>query len=236
VKRALSFLTPFFGASEPTPTAVLWFPVIGALLGALLGAVWWAADRIWPALVAAVVVVLVDLAFTGMLHFDGLVDSADGLLPPLDTPERRLTVMADPATGAFGVAVGVGVLALRVAVLAALSPSGFLLAGLWCASRTLMAVVMTRVPYARPGGGLASAFLGMRVRPIAAEGVLSAIALAALWGRFAGLAAVVVGLAAGLGVVRLAQRRIGGFTGDVLGAAGMVTETVGLLVASGWRR
>lgn len=235
MRRALSFLTPFFGASEPSPTAVLWFPIVGAALGTAVGGVWWLADRLWPPMVAGALVVGADLALTGMLHFDGLVDSADGLLPHLDT-ERRLAVMAEPGAGAFGVAVGVMVLALRAAAFAVIRPSLLLVAGLWCGSRTLMAVTMTRVPYARREGGLASAFLGVRVRPIAAEGVLSAVVLAALWHPLPGSAAVLCGLAAGIGVVRLAQRRIGGFTGDVLGAAGMICETVGLLVAARWAR
>jgi len=235
VRRALSFLTPLFGASVPDAGALPWFPVVGAVMGAVVGAIWWAADRLWSDLVAAVLVVVADLVLTGALHFDGLVDSADGLLPHLET-ERRLEVMAEPTAGAFGLAVGACVLALRAAALATLAPSALLLAGLWCGSRTLMAVTVTRVPYARgDDGGLASAFLGSRTRPIAAEGVLSAVVLAALWHPIAGAVAVLAGLGAGVGVVRLAQRRIGGFTGDVLGAAGMVAETIGLLVASGYR-
>lgn len=230
---ALSFLTPFFGAREPSPTTLPWFPVVGAGLGTAVGVSWWVADELFPALVAAALVVAIDLAITGMLHFDGLVDTADGLLPHL-APERRLAVMSEPSVGAFGMAIGVAVLGLRAAALASLTPSVLLLAGLWCASRTIMAVTMSRVPYARPEGGLASAFLGARVRPIAAEGVLSAVVLAALWKPLPGLVAVVLAVAAGYGVVQFAKRRIGGFTGDVLGAAGLVVETVGLVVASGW--
>lgn len=233
MRRALSFLTPLAGASDPSPAALLWFPIVGALLGFGVGGVWHLSDWLWPPLVAATLVVLADLVITGMLHFDGLVDSADGLIPHL-SPERRLVVMAEPTSGAFGMAVGVVVLALRGAALATLAPSALLVAGLWCASRTLMAATMARVPYARPGGGLAAAFLTARVRPVAAEGVLSAIILAALWRPIPGAIAVLVGLGAGLGVVRLAQRRIGGFTGDVLGAAGMVTETIGLVAAAAW--
>lgn len=238
MRRAVAFLTPLFGAAPPDPSAVIWFPVVGACLGAVVGAVWWGARELWSAPIAAVLVVVMDLALTGMLHFDGLVDSADGLLPHLDR-ERRLEVMAEPGIGAFGLAVGAVALALRAAALVALEPSVLLVAGLWCGSRTLMAVTMTRVPYARAdaGGGLASAFLGARVRPIAAEGVLSAVVLAALWHPVGGSVSVLVGLAAGVGVVRLAQRRVGGFTGDVLGAAGVVAETVGLVVAAaGWQR
>ena len=235
MRSALSFLTPFAGARAPTPTALLWFPIVGALLGFSVGGVWHLADWIWPPLVAAALVVLADLAVTGMLHFDGLVDSGDGLLPHL-TPERRLAVMAEPTAGAFGMGVGIVTLALRGAALATLRPSALLLAGLWCGSRTLMAAAIMHVPYARPEGGLADAFMTARVRPVAAEGVLSAVVLAALWKPVPGAVSVLVGLAAGLAVVQLAQRRIGGFTGDVLGAAGMVAETVGLVAAAGWGR
>lgn len=229
MRRALAFLTPLGGAAAPSPGALAWFPVVGAAMGFWLGGVWWIADRFWTNAVAAAVVIAADLAVTGMLHFDGLVDSADGLLPPLDGPARRLEVMADPATGAFGVGVGAGVLLLRWASLASLAPSPALLGALWCASRLGMAHAARTVPYARPAG-LASAFLGGG-RGVPLAGLALAAVLAALAGGDAlvGLAALALAFA---GVVALAARRIGGFTGDVLGAAGLVGETAGLLAAA----
>jgi adenosylcobinamide-GDP ribazoletransferase len=229
MRRALAFLTPLGGAATPSPGTLAWFPVVGAALGLALGGVWWLADRLWAAPVAAAVVVAADLALTGMLHFDGLVDSADGLLPPLDR-ERRLEVMADPATGAFGVGVAGSVLLLRWASLAALSPSPALLGALWCASRLGMAQTAGNVPYAR-GQGLASAFLGGgRGLPVVAV-LLGGVLVAA--GRGDAVVGVAVLGLSSAGVVALAVRRVGGFTGDVLGAAGMVGETAGLLVAAG---
>jgi adenosylcobinamide-GDP ribazoletransferase len=227
MRRALAFLTPLGGPVAPAPSALAWFPLVGALLGLALGGVWWMADRLWAAPVAAAVVIAADLGLTGMLHFDGLVDSADGLLPPLDR-ERRLGVMADPAAGAFGVGVAVVVLLLRWASLAALAPAAWLLAALWFASRLTMAVVARSVPYARPAG-LATAFLQSR-SPVVPGFLLAAILVALAGGD--GLAGVVALAAAAAGVVALALRRIGGFTGDVLGAAGIVGETAGLLVAA----
>ena len=229
MRRALGFLTSFGGAAAPSPDALAWFPAVGAALGLALGAVWWLADRLWAAPVAAAVVVAADLALTGMLHFDGLVDAADGLLPPLD-PSRRLEVMADPATGAFGVGIGVTVLLLRWASLAALTPSPVLLGGLWCASRFVMAQAAREMRYAR-GSGLASAFLasGSQATPVA--GTLLGAVLIGLGGGDA--VAGIVGLGVGaVAVVALADRKLGGFTGDVLGAAGIVGETAGLLAAA----
>src|SRR5262249_21353492 len=158
-------------ARPPTRQAAVWFGPAGALIGAVLGALWWGTTNVWPAPVAAAIVVAADLAITGLLHVDGLADSADGLLPHLDR-ERRLAVMATPDVGAFGVAVVAAVLLLRVTALTAIDPQGWraiaLLAAFWCAARASMAVTMTMVPYARDAG-LASSFLGgTPIAPIAA--------------------------------------------------------------------
>lgn len=234
MRRALAFLTPLGGAAAPSPGALGWFPVVGAAMGLALGGVWWSASELWPPMVAAAVVVAADLALTGMLHLDGLVDSADGLLPHLDR-ERRLEVMADPRAGSFGVGAAAAVLLLRWSALAGMRPRALLLAGLWCASRSVMATVARSVPYARPSG-LASAFLPehgpRRVGLGAVAGLLGGVALAGVGSGRAGVAAVVAVVGGAVAVVALARRRLGGFTGDVLGAAGVVGETAGLLVAA----
>jgi adenosylcobinamide-GDP ribazoletransferase len=239
-RAAVSFLTPLGGARTPGPADLLWFPAVGAGLGAGLGGLWWAAGRAWPAPVGAAIVVAADLALTGLLHIDGLIDSADGLLPHLDRA-RRLAVMTEPQVGAFGVAVAVGVLALRVTALATIRPNVLVLAGLWCLSRTAMVAVVRWQPYARPGG-LAAAFGGGEGRALtlaAVLGFLAGLVLLAFWwpaggvlGHLAGLAAGAAGLVVAMAVVVLARRRIGGYTGDVLGAAGVLSETIGLVVAA----
>jgi adenosylcobinamide-GDP ribazoletransferase len=229
VRRALAFLTPLpvGGAGEPQPSALAWFPVVGALVGFGVGGVWWAADRWWPPLVAAALTVIADLALTGMLHVDGLVDTADGLLPPLGDRDRRLEVMADPNAGAFGTAAAIAVLGTRAAVFASHRPDAVAVAGMWMMSRTVMASTARHVTYVRPGG-LATSFVGGRGNDVAlALGAAAAVALA-------GWSAVAVAMA-GAAVVAVAVRRLGGFTGDVLGGAGVVGETAGLVVlAATW--
>jgi adenosylcobinamide-GDP ribazoletransferase len=228
---ALAFLTPLGGARAPDPSALSWFPVAGALLGLLLGLWWWLAYELTTPLLAAALVVVADLGLTGALHFDGLVDSADGLLPHLPR-RRRLAVLSEPATGAFGVAAGAGALLLRTAALAGFPGARpLLLAALWSASRTSMAVIARRLPYARPEG-LASAFLdGRSAAVLFAGGAALAVVLAVLDGG-AALAGVAAAGMAAAGVAMLARRRLGGFTGDTLGAAGLVAETAGLVVAA----
>jgi adenosylcobinamide-GDP ribazoletransferase len=229
-RRALGFLTSLGGPAPPSPDALTWFPAVGAGLGLALGLVWWAAAELWPPVVATAVVLAADLALTGMLHADGLVDSADGLLPHLDR-RARLEVMARPDVGAFGVWAAVAAFALRGGALATLAPAPPLLAGLWCASRTAMAVTVGRVPYAR-AEGLATAFVPGAVDPRVLVGVPAAVALAVAWRPAPGAVAVAAAFAGAALVVAFARRRLGGFTGDVLGAAGVVAETTGLVVAA----
>jgi len=236
MRRALSFLTPFGGAADPAPSALAWFPVVGALIGLGVGAVWWGARRAWPSPAAAAIALIADAALTGMLHLDGLADAADGLLPPLPRA-RRLEVMADPRLGAFGAAGLATVLLARFGAFASMMPSPLAVAGLWSGSRTAMAVTARAVPYARPGG-LASAFRGPAAlaspASLALAGGLLAAGLAFAGRGAQGLAAVAAGATGAGAVVFLAWRRLGGFTGDVLGAAAVVGETAGLLTLA-WR-
>jgi adenosyl cobinamide kinase/adenosyl cobinamide phosphate guanylyltransferase/cobalamin synthase len=243
LRQAVGFLTPLGGPAAPGPAALAWFPVVGVLLGLVLGGIWWATeDRLGP-LAAAALVVGADLALTGALHFDGLLDSADGLLPHLPV-ERRLAVMADPNVGAFAVAAGGSALLLRTAALVALGAARpLLLAALWSLARTAMAITALSGRYAR-SHGLASSFLPDRgasaaqragPRPSvfvpAVAGAVLAVGLAAADELRCLIAVLAAGLGAA-GVAALARRRIGGFTGDTLGAAGVVAETAGLLVAA----
>jgi len=233
MRQALAFLTPIGGAATPTPRALPWFAVVGAIVGGWVGLVWWGAAQWWPLPVAAALAMLADLCLTGLLHVDGLADSADGLLPPL-TRERRLEVMRDARAGAFGVVAVVMVMTLRFAVFASVTPTGltpYAIAGIWCAARGAMAVTACVVPYAR-AQGLATAFLGGSVVRVVA--VAAPLALA---GGFVGtdphirgvLAVAGCGLGAAL-VVAVAHAKLGGFTGDVLGAAGVVGETAALVI------
>lgn len=247
MRRALAFLTPIGRGGAPTPRTFDWFPLVGAAIGLVVGGAWWLADRAWVPLVGAAVTVVVDAVITGALHLDGLADAADGLLAPMDRV-RRLRVLSDPAMGAFGGVALVTVLLLRFGAFTTTPARPLVVAGLWCGSRTAMAVMARTMSYARPEGGLATAFvtsstgeteaasgrpIHLRVGSVVAMvgGALLSCGLAAAGRGVLGLAGVGAEAVAAAGVGWLAWRRIGGFTGDVLGAAGVVGETVGLLVA-----
>ncbi len=223
---AVSFLTVLGTGRPPDARTFRWFPVVGALIGGLLGVVWWASAEITSPAVAAAVVVAADLVITGMLHADGLADSADGLLPHLDRV-RRLEVMRAPDVGAFALTVVPTVLLLRWVALGSQPVEPLVLVGLWACSRTLAATVPAIVPYARDDG-LAAPFLD-GARPWVALGLVPAGAILVAVDPLLGVIAVTMALGTAAALVIVARRRIGGFTGDVLGAAIVLAETAGLL-------
>jgi adenosylcobinamide-GDP ribazoletransferase len=234
VKRAIAFLTPLGRASTPNATTLAWFPVVGAFVGFAVGGLWWLAAKVWLALIAGALAVTCDLALTGLLHFDGLADAGDGLLAPL-TKERRLAAMADPSIGAFGALTVGAVLLLRFGAFASLRPSPFVIAGLWCASRTGMVAITELLPYVRPEG-IVRSFLGTRsalhhraLQGSVVAGIALSAALVILSRGLRGLAALGAELVAIALVALFSRRRLGGYTGDVLGAAGVIGETIGLL-------
>lgn len=232
LRQAVGFLTAVGGAQVPTRAALVWFAPVGAAVGALVGLVWWSTSHWWTLGVAAALALVADAALTGLLHLDGLADSADGLLPPV-ARERRLEILRDPRSGAFAIVGLVLVILVRVAALGAMVPdlaTVASVASIWATARLTMAVTAVTVPYAREQG-LASAFAGGRLAPILAAGVPVVVVTAVIghdpW--ITGLLAAGATAVGATAVVIFARARLGGFTGDVLGAAGVIGETVGLL-------
>ena len=223
---AIAFLTVAGSGWAPDHRTLRWFPVVGAGIGALVSGSYLGAHHIWPAAVAGVIVVAADVVITGGLHIDGLADSADGLLPHLDR-SRRLDVMAEPTLGVFATVAIVVTLLARWAVFTSPDLEPLALIAVWAASRTVAAVVPALVRYARPTG-LALPFLdGSRVW--LALWLVPASIVLVLVAEAAGAVAVLSIIGAPAAIVWLAWRRLGGFTGDVLGAVIVVGETVALL-------
>jgi adenosylcobinamide-GDP ribazoletransferase len=209
--------------------AAVWYPLVGLVIGALTWLTWQGAILLFPSLVAGIITLVVWVALTGGLHLDGLADCCDGLFVSASA-ERRLEIMKDPHVGAFGAIGLILVLLLKGAALSALTPrtsSGILLAASlarWC---ILPAGLF---PLARSGGMGADFSSGLQRSFIYMSGVLP-IALAFLL-QLQGIIALLVGAIAMLSVLRLANSRIGGVTGDVFGMIVEVVETVVLLVFS----
>ncbi|MEX2518461.1 MAG: adenosylcobinamide-GDP ribazoletransferase [Paracoccaceae bacterium] len=211
-----------------------YFPVVGLLLGALAGAVWLGAGAVLPTPLAAGLTLSALLLLTGALHEDGLADCCDGLGGGRSR-ERALEIMRDSRIGAYGAAGLALSLGLRWAALAGMSPLQGLIALLiaLAGGRAAIVLILATGAYARAEGlasGAASA--GRRECLIAVFVALAAGALAGL----AGVCAVFAALAAARVWLACLTRRLGGYTGDGLGAAEQLAQIVAFLVLAGaWR-
>ncbi len=225
---ALMLLTRLPVRGTPTPRAAdaAWaWPIAGLVVGMLSGAVGWVAAQsgLVPAL-AAGLALAVAVAVTGALHEDGLADVADGFWGGYD-PARRLEIMRDSRIGTYGVVALILSLGARWGLLVAALDQGaffWVMVSAAVASRAPMALVMRWLPGARADGlshatGVPPAkavWLGLAIGALAllVHGPLAALVAAAM------VAAAVSGLCA------VARRKIGGQTGDVLGASQQLAE------------
>lgn len=232
---ALALLTrlpvPVRDAARGARAAWAW-PLAGAVLAALAalaGAVALALGM--PAPVAALMALGALVMAGGGLHEDGLADSADGLWGGW-TPERRLEIMRDSRIGSYGVIALVLSLGLRAVALTLIFAGGALagaaaLVSAAMVSRAAMAGVMAALPPAR-ADGLAQA----QGRPPWATVLLAAalaVAVAVVLAGVPGIIAVAAASLAALAVAWLARAKIGGQTGDILGAAQQAAEIAALL-------
>jgi adenosylcobinamide-GDP ribazoletransferase len=215
-------------------------PLVGVGLGAAAAAVGLALRDLGASpLLAAVTVVASGAGLTRGLHLDGLADTVDGLGSYADR-DGALAIMRKPDVGPFGVVVVVLTLLAQVAAVAAVLPRPWPLAALgivvaFAGGRAAVSVACRRgVPAARPDG-LGALVAGTVPGWVGLAWALSVAALAvpAVPGRlWQGPVAVLSGLLAALVLLRHAERRLGGVTGDVLGALTETAVTVIIVVLS----
>lgn len=213
--------------------ATRYFPLVGACVGAWGAVVFVVANAGLPAPVAAVLSVAATVLATGAFHEDGLADTCDGLFGGW-TRDDALRIMKDSRIGSFG-AAGLGlVLGLKVAALAGLAAPAAIVAAHAC-SRFMAVCVIGALPYVRESEQ------GAKAKPVAGGVGRTELAVAALCGLLPllllGWRAVPALLAAGVVTSVLAlwfRRRLGGYTGDCLGATQQVAEAA-VLLAVLWR-
>lgn len=240
---ALTFLTParvpagWSGGERELRAAPVFFPIIGVIIGGVAAAILFGLDHILPAFPASVFAVLVMVAGSAGLHADGLADTADGLLSSRPR-ERVLQIMRDSHIGTMGVLAVVAVLLLKVSLLTSVADPGrwrlVLLAPI--AGRCGLLLVMSLFPYARAEGGLATVFRsgGARAVLLAAWAVVVVFVAGWLCASFRGLAVAAASVVLSLLFGWYTRRRIGGYTGDTLGATCEVVEVLPFLVAAIW--
>lgn len=232
---ALQFLTrvPVRTTRQPDLTrSVPWFPVVGALVGLTLGAIVLVLGELVPMPVAAAVTIMLGVVLTGAFHEDGLADVADAFAGGWDR-EQRFRILTDPLHGSYGVAALSGSMLVRVLCVASLTPAAAA-AGLVAAhslGRAAAVATMTVLPTAKPDG-LGADFTRTLRRGPALAGATAGVAAAALatgwWAGPLALAAIAAAVVVGV----LAMRKLGGITGDVLGAIEQVAECLVLIVVT----
>lgn len=213
-----------------TGRSLLFYPLVGALIGAVLaGAGWLLAPHVSPLPLAALLLVFW-VMLTGALHLDGLADSADGWLGGLGNRKRTLEIMHDPRSGPAAIVAIVLVLLMKFSALAAIVKiqSWYGLLSVPLLGRSLVPLLFLTTPCARPDGMAASlaAHLPRRSAWLAVAFGLSAVALAVPTGAWL----ILAGLLLFSILRRMMLARIGGMTGDTIGALVELTEAVALIV------
>jgi adenosylcobinamide-GDP ribazoletransferase len=253
---ALFFAAVQFLTRLPTPAvrdvdpgslsrSMRYFPLVGALIGLINVGVWWLASLRLPAGVSIGLMLAASAVLTGALHEDGFADACDGFGGGT-TPDRVLSIMKDSRIGAYG-AIGVSLmLGLKWTALAALPLALFPLVVIaahsmsrWCAVGLIWRLTYVRADAEAKAKPFAGQLSGSAWTLGGLIGVAGVAPLAVAWARWSDagprLGAVVLG--GGAGAAALAtllaalyfRRRIGGYTGDCLGAAQQFAELAFLL-------
>ena len=215
-----------------------WFPVVGLAIGLGLAVIDRGLSWVFPPILGALLTLTAWKVATGGLHLDGLADSLDGLMGR--DPQDRLRIMRDSRIGAFGALGLILFLLLALTALAELPADAR-----WRVLVTSPAIGRAAPPllamvFAPAGPGEGAAFM-TSVSPWSAAAAVGCAGLVAGIGLGrVGLAALLVGLGGALALGWFLARRLGGLTGDTLGAAVELTElsvlltTVARVHLSGW--
>lgn len=237
---ALQFLTQLpVGSFDICPADWLarsakYMPLVGVLVGAVAGASIVGSALFFPSPLPVVIGLLIAVALTRALHEDGLADTIDAFGGGR-TRESRLEIMKDSRIGIFGTLALIAVLALKASALVSVDPASAacVLIAAHAGARLAMVLAMWRLPHAGDGN--------TKVSHKVSEMTNSEIAVAAALGLIPGflvlpsaafIIAALSAFAAAATMASIAQRKIGGYTGDVLGAVEQVFETVFIVFAA----
>jgi adenosylcobinamide-GDP ribazoletransferase len=239
-RAAIAFLTriPMGGelTGEDVARGAVFFPLVGAGVGAVAAGVALLAYPTLSPLLSAALAVAAATALTGAFHVDALADTLDAT--GASTRERALEIMRDSRIGSFG-AAGIGVdLLIRVAAVDQLLVRGGVLQGLIAAgalSRASSVALASVLPYPRVEGGPGSVLTGRVPSRSAAIALVIAVGVAVIALRADALAVVGAVVAATVALGLVYRSWLGGATGDALGAATETTEALALVVYAGLR-
>lgn len=235
-RLALSFLTilpsgKFKEADKREFAASLkYFPLVGFILGLIVAGLYLLASLRLTQQAASAIAVVSLIVLTRALHVDGLADTLDGLLGGKDS-EHIISIMKDSRVGSFGAVAVTSVTILKVVLLSSVaiklkigSIIMFPVIGRWAATYAL-----TTQPYVKGKAGLGSLFMGGSGSWSFIISSLITIAITSVLLRKYAVVVMVATLAFTILYVKFIKARIGGITGDTVGALIELTEMVALL-------
>lgn len=210
--------------------SIIWFPLAGMLIGLVNAGLYLLLQKALPIPILAVVALLVPVFLSGAMHFDGLLDTCDGVFSGRSR-ERSLEIMKDSRIGAMGVLGGISDVLLRYTALISLPLEIWpaLLIAQPVAGRWVISMALHIFPYARKEGGLG---LGFNQHKNIVYVVLSTgLALLTVYvlSGFAGMAITGLTGLTSLLIALWASNRLGGLTGDVYGALNEAAEIMFML-------
>ncbi len=231
---ALQFLTilPLGKPADfPGHRMVPYFPLAGLFLGLLLALIDTVFQYIFPLSIVSLIDVVFLAVVTGALHLDGLADTADGLFSHRSR-EESLRIMKDSRVGTMGILALIFVLGTKWAAISSLHDHRvFCLIIVPAYARGAFTIAIRFLDYIRPEGGTAKEFFADN-RSIGSLGWLLAPVVFSMWLGFRGIILNAVFIAIVMLVTLYYKKRLGGITGDMLGALGEVTEA-GLFLFAG---
>lgn len=218
--------------AEDFGKGLVFAPVIGLLIGGILAGAWYVAGLVFPVQVTAVLIVILYILLTGGLHLDGLGDTFDGLFSNR-SKERMLEIMRDSRVGTNAVLAVIAVLLLNTALLASFNTNDLLIIILLMpvAGRIGSLVGAGVSVYARSGEGLGKSFIDCCGGKEILIGLLPYLAIFYLSAGIKGLIICIIPPISAYILIKLFSRKIGGATGDLLGAVCELNQTIFLLSA-----
>ncbi len=212
--------------------AARYFPLVGLAVGVIAALIWMILAPILPAPVAAGLAIGVMIIVTGALHEDGFADCCDGLGGGASR-EKALEIMRDSQIGAYGAIGLIGAIGIRWTALSSFEVAeGIVALGLApVLGRGAMVVLLTFGTYARSDGAARDVQDGV-TRPELTMALALCAILAFASAGVAGLLAAMAVLIAAVLWLRWLTFRLGGYTGDGLGAAEQISQVITMLVLS----
>ena len=217
-------------ADFPGHRMVPYFPLAGLIIGLFLALTDWMLQYAFPLNIVSLIDIIFLAVMTGALHLDGLADTADGLFSHR-SPQDALTIMKDSHVGTMGILALIFVLSTKWAGITSIHEyRAVYLILIPAYARGAFTIAIYSLEYVRIEGGTGKEFFAEN-RSIASLGWLLALLVFSLWLGVRGIILNGLFIAIVALVILYYKKRLGGITGDMLGALGEVTEAGLFLVA-----